>query len=99
MNIFISYSRKDAAFVERLKTALEAGKIGITIDTESLAFGDNLQEFVDRSVRETDLTIAVISRNSLQSVLVVAEALETLMYEKVLGRKKYPADLQRHEWR
>lgn len=89
MNIFISYSRKDAAFVERLKTALEAGKIGITIDTESLAFGDNLQEFVERSVRETDLTIVVISRNSLQSVWVIAGALETLMYEKVLGRKKY----------
>lgn len=89
MKVFISYSRKDAAFVDRLKNALEAGKVGVTIDTESLAFGDDLHEFVERSVRETDLTIAVISRNSLQSVWVIAEALETLMYEKVLGRKKY----------
>jgi len=88
MNVFISYIRKDAAFVERLKTALEAGKIGVTIDTESLAFGGDLHEFVERSVCETDLTIAIISHNSLQSVWVIAEALETLMYEKVLGRKK-----------
>ena len=89
MKVFISYSRKDAEFVERLKTSLEAGKVGVTIDTDSLAFGDDLQEFVERSVRETDLTIAVISRNSLQSVWVIAEALETLMYEKVRGCKKY----------
>ena len=89
MKVFISYSRNDAEFVERLKTELEAGKIGVTIDIESLAFGDDLQEFVERSVCETDLTIAVISRNSLQSVWVIAEALETLMHEKVLGRKKY----------
>ena len=89
MKVFISYSRKDSAFVECLKTALEAGKVGVTIDVESLAFGDDLHEFVERSVRETELTIAVISRNSLQSVWVIAEALETLMYEKVLGRKKY----------
>ena len=89
MNVFISYSRKDAAFVERVKIALEAGKVGVTIDTESLAFGDDLHEFVERSVRETDLTIAVISRQSLQSVWVIAEALETLIYEKVQRRKKY----------
>ncbi len=58
MKVFISYSRKDAAFVERLKTALEDGKVGVTIDTESLAFGSDLHEFVERSVRETDLGIA-----------------------------------------
>lgn len=28
MKVFISYSRKDKVFVERLKTALEAGKVG-----------------------------------------------------------------------
>ncbi len=48
MKVFISYSRKDAAFVERLETALEDGKVGVTIDTESLAFGSDLHEFVER---------------------------------------------------
>ena len=35
------------------------------------------------------MTIAVISKHSLQSVWVIAEALETLMYEHVEGRKRF----------
>jgi hypothetical protein len=89
MKVFISYSRKDAEFVNKLKEALEASDIGVIIDVESLKFGDNLQAFLEQSVRETDLTIAVISKQSLQSVWVVAEALEALMYEHVEGRKRF----------
>lgn len=89
MSIFISYSPEDIDFVRKLKQAIEAENIGETIDIESLKFGDNLQEFLERSVRQTDITISIISKHSLQSVWVIAESLETLMYEKIERKKKF----------
>lgn len=89
VKVFISYSRKDAEFVEKLAQKIQnAGGIDITIDDKSLAFGDNLQDFVDHAVRDTDLTISVVSKHSLESAWVAQEFLETLMYEKVNEKKK-----------
>lgn len=89
VKVFISYSRKDAEFVEKLAQKIQnAGGVDITIDVKSVAFGDNLQDFVDHAVRDTDLTISVVSKHSLESAWVAQEFLETLMYEKVNEKKK-----------
>lgn len=45
MKVFISYSQKDAEFVNALKTAMEANDTDVIIDIESAKFGDNLQAF------------------------------------------------------
>ncbi len=87
--VFISYNHHDSKFVHRLKRAIEKNLIGIKIDIETLKFGDNIQSFIEHSVRETDFTISIISKNSLRSAWVILEALETIMHEKVTHQKKF----------
>jgi len=87
--VFVSYSQKDMEFVKNLKAKLEAENIGVTIDIEAAKIGDHLQDFIESAVRENEFTISVISKNSLQSVWVIAESLENFMYEKVEKRKRF----------
>jgi|GEM_PF-5047079 len=87
--VFISYNHRDAAHVEKIKLLIDGENLGIIIDTDYLRFGDNIKEFIRKSVRESDYTLAVISRNSLLSPWVIHEALETFMHEQVSGVPKY----------
>lgn len=86
---FISYNHRDIDFVIKLKERLEESNIPIIIDIEKMKFGDNIQEFINEAVRETDFTISIISENSLKSAWVIIESLETMIYEKVERKKKY----------
>ena len=89
LQVFISYSHRDQDFVLKLKTALEASRVKIKIDTDAMQFGDDINEFINLSIPEADFTISVVSINSLKSPWVITEALETLMYEHVKGVKKF----------
>ena len=87
--VFISYNHKDMAFVERLKQDLENSKIPLIIDIESMQFGDEISDFIEKSIQESDITISVISKNSLGSPWVMVETLETLLSETFDKRKRY----------
>lgn len=87
--VFISYSHQDMKFAKKLKGALEAHGVKINIDIETLKFGDEIQSFIDQSMRETDFTISIVSKNSLKSAWVIVESLESLIYEKVEQSKKF----------
>jgi hypothetical protein len=73
----------------KLKHALEDADIGVTIDIESAKYGDNLDDFMRRAVREAVFTVSVVSENSLKSVWVLEESLRTLMHEDVEERKRF----------
>lgn len=87
--VFISYNHKDAVIVDSLRRLIEQENIGIIIDTEYLRFGDSIKDFIGRSVKDSDYTLAVISNNSLSSPWVIHEALETFMHEHMHGKAKY----------
>jgi hypothetical protein len=86
--IFISYSHNDTRFVKKLKRDLENQDIKVQIDIDELKFGDNIQEFIEESIRESDFTIFVVSKNSLRSAWVIIEALKTLTIGEVEQKKK-----------
>ncbi|KPA12339.1 Toll-Interleukin receptor domain protein, partial [Candidatus Magnetomorum sp. HK-1] len=79
--LFISYNHKDIAFVKRLKNDLVQANIPLIIDIDSMKFGDDIREFIERSVKESDITLSVISENSLKSPWVMLETLETFLRE------------------
>lgn len=89
LNTFISYSHKDSDFVVKLKTKLEKADINIHIDIDKLRYGDNIKDFINNTVKETDYTIQVISINSLRSPYVMIEYLETQLYQAAGDEKKY----------
>ena len=87
--VFISYNHKDLAFVERLKKDLENAGIQLIIDIERMKFGDDIQEFIERSVECSDITLSVISENSLASPWVMMETLETFQQEDYIKVMRY----------
>jgi len=87
--IFISYNHKDAEFVEQLRNDLEQAEIQFIIDTEHMKFGDDIQEFIERSILSANITLSIISENSLASPWVILETLETLLQEEDTKAMRY----------
>lgn len=86
--VFISYNHKDIPFVKKFKEELERQNINVRIDIDKMKFRDNIQSFIEESVRESYFTIFVVSKNSLRSAWVIIEILETLNFEKVQQKRK-----------
>ena len=89
--VFISYSHHDREIALKLKSALEGYGINVRIDSETMQVGENIQGFIERSVRDTAVTILVVSNHSLLSPWVTMETLTTLSHEKFKQDKQFIA--------
>jgi hypothetical protein len=65
--VFISYSKKDKAVAAKVKAVLEANGITVTIDSELMPAGSDIRAFIDKSIRETEVTLSIVSKRSLIS--------------------------------
>ena len=88
-NVFISYSEKDKDIAAKVKAVLEARGIIIKIDSESLVPGMDIRAFIDKSIRETDVTLSIVSKNSLLSDWVALETVDAFLAEKHLEGKMF----------
>jgi hypothetical protein len=89
--VFISYSQKDKEVAAKVKVALEAQGISVTIDSESMPAGGDIRTFIDKSIRETQVTLSIVSRSSLESDWVALESIESFTAEKYVQGKKFIA--------
>jgi len=71
--VFISYSRHDQQFVDRLASDLRQRGVELWIDRESIAAGQSWQEQIGRALRDASALIFIISSNSMKSQWMVAE--------------------------
>jgi TIR domain len=62
--VFISYSRKDRAFVDRLASELNAAGVQTWVDTQDIAAGLNWQEEIERGLFRADALLHVASQHS-----------------------------------
>jgi WD40 repeat protein len=67
LRVFISYSRKDAPFVDRLAQALEARDIEVFVDRRDLPFLTKWQEELVTSIAASDAVVYVISPSAAES--------------------------------
>ncbi|HXU36275.1 MAG TPA: TIR domain-containing protein [Blastocatellia bacterium] len=88
---FISYNHADSDAADKLKVALEESGIVVRIDTAAMEAGANIQEFIERSIRETGVTISIVSNRSLLSAWVALESIDSFYQEKFTGRKRFIA--------
>jgi len=56
---------------------------------DPIGLPDEISDFIEKSIQESDITISVISKNSLGSPWVMVETLETLLSETFDKRKRY----------
>ena len=86
--VFVSYSHQDEEFTRELVEKLESSGVNVTIDTQSLRLGNDISEFVRKAVRSTEWTIMIVSQSSLRSPWVMAEFMETILYERFQDRSR-----------
>jgi hypothetical protein len=85
--VFISYTHDDAATAARVKQLLEQHRIAVVIDTDNMAAGEKVTDFIHRSIRECSAVVSVISSRSLQSAWVAAETIGGI------GRREWGKDV------
>lgn len=64
---FISYSHADRAFAEKLEHRLKNERIGVWRDEHGIVPGDDVDQQIDRAIRDADRLILVCSRSSLEN--------------------------------
>jgi hypothetical protein len=89
--VFISYNHGDSEVADKLKTALEKIGIVVRIDKAVMEAGENIQEFIESSIRDTGVTLSLISNRSLLSAWVALESIDTFYQEKFTAKKKFIA--------
>ncbi len=67
LKVFLSYSRKDAAFAQELLTSLELLGFDAYLDKDDIAPGEPWEERLANLIRQADTVVFVISPNSLAS--------------------------------
>ncbi len=86
VRIFISYSRGDHVFANRLKDALERKGIAVWIDTKEILPGDSIIQEIRKGIDGAHYVCALISENSVRSEWVQNE-LDTAMSVQLEQRK------------
>ena len=66
-DVFISYSRKDKEFVEKLVTALEAKKRDVWVDFEDIPFASEWWDEIQKGIESSESAIFVLSPDYLAS--------------------------------
>ena len=87
--VFISYNHHDAETANKLKEKLKAHHIQVIIDTEKMTAGEDISNFIEASVRDTDTTLSLVSRRSLLSSWVAMESVNTFYHAKTNAAKKF----------
>ncbi|MFQ5628945.1 MAG: toll/interleukin-1 receptor domain-containing protein [bacterium] len=90
-SVFISYNHNDKEVALKLKTVLEENSIQVRIDREAMQAGEDIKGFIEDSIRETDVTLSVVSNQSLLSAWVAMETINTFYHEKFNSDKKFIA--------
>jgi hypothetical protein len=89
--VFISYNHSDSETADKLKAALEKNGIPVRIDKAFLEAGANIPDFIESSIRDTEVTLSIVSNRSLLSAWVALESINTFYHEKFMSDKKFIA--------
>lgn len=89
--VFISYNHEDSQVAEKLKSALEKKGLLVTIDNVDMRAGASIQNFIESSVRDSDVTLSIVSNRSLLSAWVALESITAFYNEKLRSDKRFIA--------
>ena len=84
--VFISYSRRDLAFVEQLAADLQAAGLDVWYDLSGLEGGARWSREIQKAIRESQYVLVVLSPDSVASKWVEEE----FLYASELRKKIIP---------
>ncbi|HMB61935.1 MAG TPA: toll/interleukin-1 receptor domain-containing protein [Eudoraea sp.] len=89
--VFISYNHSNSEIAKKIQQALENAEIEVIIDQEDMRAGDDIKAFIEKSIRESTVTVSLVSNESLTSAWVAMETVDTFFQERYSRRKKFIA--------
>jgi hypothetical protein len=89
--VFLSYTHEDAADALRLHQFLKTHGIPVVIDCVNMAPGERIQDFIERSIQESDVVVSLVSSRSLMSAWVAMETIQSLHRNKWVQGKRFIA--------
>ncbi len=87
--VFISYNHNDAFAMRAVKAHLEDNGIQVFVDIQDMGVGENIQAFIDKAFKETQIILSIVSENSLKSGWVNKELSATFLFAR-FGSKWLP---------
>jgi len=84
--VFISYSRRDLAFVEQLAADLKAADLDVWYDLSGLEGGSRWSRAIEKAIQDSQYVLVVLSTDSVASKWVEEE----FLYASELGKKIVP---------
>jgi hypothetical protein len=106
-NVFISYSRKDKEFAEKLAKTLEADGRDVWIDFEDIPFASEWWEEICDGIDSSEAAVFVISPDSLESKVCGLEVnyaiknhkrLIPILYREAKDRSAVPTEISHLNW-
>jgi hypothetical protein len=89
--VFLSYNHADASEAAKLRQFLATQGVAVLIDSEAMTAGERIQDFIARSIRESDVVVSLVSNRSLLSAWVALETIQTLQRNRWLEGRKWIA--------
>lgn len=90
-NVFISYNHSNREIAGVLKQKLKERGVDVVIDSDSMLAGEDIKAFIQKSVAETQVTLSIVSKESLLSAWVAMETIASFYQEQVNEQKKFIA--------
>src|SRR5579871_1323193 len=85
LKLFISYSRRDMAFADRLVEALAARGFDVRIDRRNLPKLEDWRQELLHLIQQADTVVLIVSNDSLASPIVSWEVEQVRLYGKRLA--------------
>jgi hypothetical protein len=83
IKVFISYNHQDQSYAKAVKTQLNTAGYDVHIDFVEMYGGEDISSFIHRSISDTNITLLLVSENSLKSNWVGLETITTFYKEKI----------------
>jgi hypothetical protein len=83
-NVFISYSRRDAAIVHPLVALIRCAGVGVFLDVDGIEYGDNWKHSISEAISNCKRFILVWSVSASESEWVNREYMEAKTKEKLI---------------
>lgn len=87
--VFISYNHGDQVVAQKIYDVLQREKIEVMMDNQKMEAGEDIKNFIDTCVKESNITLSLVSNNSLRSAWVAMETTNTFFLEKFSAHKKF----------
>ncbi len=89
--VFISYNHGDQEVAQKIYNLLKKANIEVLMDNQEMKAGQDIKNFIDSCVKDSNVTLSLVSNKSLRSAWVAMETTNTFFLEKFSPHKKFIA--------